>query len=664
LNSGSATAQQSSLLVNRGTDGSNAEIRWNESSSYWDIKTVSSNTYYRVLTTETLNNTLTSTSTSQAATANVANTLNNTITAANTFLQAAVSSAGSYANSAFEQANGAFAAANNVAPQIEPAFNKANSGYARANTSLNTVTGTTGSATPTDGGMTFSSNNGVNIVGTSGSALYFNTAQDLRTTGSPTFASLLLSSPLALTQGGTGATSSAGALTNLLPSASGVPAGYVLATGGVGTYYWAAGGTGGGGGATPGTTISSTRLFPTVNTNQTVFTTPTYVVGANQVRVYVDGVRQMNSDYTELNSTSIQLGSTLPAGSVMMIEVDGYISNPYYANNITFTAPFGAIANTANTIQLAIQDIETRKATLASPTFTGIPTSTTASTNTSNTWIATTAYVQNLLNSGNTFAHSISGSSGSVTNGVYTNGSYSNPSWISSIANTKISGSITPQQVANTLYYDINVNNSSNATYVSSTQQINIISGKTNSMIMANSALGGGFADGSFTTRSAGTGDTNLSGVVFRTDSYATKLGLRADGYFGLGGWSANPWRWYVDASTGNMTAAGNVTAYSDPRLKEGFTNIQNALGIVTQLDGGTFTWKQGYEHTASRAGQKDYGILADQVEKLMPEIVSNSIDINGQKFKTVAYDKLIPVLIEAIKELKAEVDALKGNNQ
>jgi len=409
LNSGSSTAQQSSVLINRGTDGSNAEFRWNEESSYWDIKNVSSNTYYQVLTSELINDTVTSTSNTQVATARVANTLNSTITAANTFLQAAVSSAGSYANSAFLHANGAFTAANNVAPQIEPAFSKANSGYARANTSLNTVSGTTGSATPSSGSMTFTSNNGLNVVGTSGSTLYFNTPQDLRSTGSPTFSSLLLSSPLAITQGGTGATSVSGSLTNLLPSASGVPAGYVLATGGVGTYYWAAGGTGGGGGAVPGTTINSTRLFPTVNTNQTVFTTPTYIVGANQLRVYIDGVRQMNSDYSELNSTSIQLGSSIPAGSVVMIEVDGYINNPYYANNISFTAPFGGIVTSANTIQLALQDVETRKATISSPTFTGLVKVPTPPSTTSNTVVASTAYVSNRLGDGGLYAHNISG---------------------------------------------------------------------------------------------------------------------------------------------------------------------------------------------------------------------------------------------------------------
>ena len=346
------------------------------------------------------------------------------------------------------------------------------SAFARANTSPNMFMGTTGSANATGGITTFTSTNGVTIAG-SANTITFNTAQDIRSSATPTFSNLVLTNALPIIYGGTGATSASSALTNLLPSASGVPAGYVLATGGVGSYYWAAGGTGGGGGATPGTTINSTRSVPTVNAGQTIFTTPTYVVGASQLRVYRNGVRQYNSDYTETSSTSVTLLDATVAGEVILLEVDGYINNPYYANNITFTAPFGGIASSANTIQLAIQDLETRKATLAGPTFTGIVTSPTPSTNTSNTQIATTAFVQNTLNSSNTFTMSVTGNAGTVTNGVYTSGnqtiagvktfsstitgsisgnagtvtngvytssSYADPSWLTSISVAKVTG--------------------------------------------------------------------------------------------------------------------------------------------------------------------------------------------------------------------------------
>jgi len=176
---------------------------------------------------------------------------------------------------------------------------------------------------------------------------------------------LTLGAPLPVTSGGTGATTSVQALTNLLPSNLTTPAGYVLATGGPGTYYWAAGGSGGGGSAAPGTTINSTRIYPTVNAGQTIFSTPTYVVGASQLRVYVNGVRQFNTDYTETSNTVVTLTSGTASGDIVLLEVDGYTNYVYYANNIAFTAPFGSIISTANTIQLALQDLETRKAPLS-----------------------------------------------------------------------------------------------------------------------------------------------------------------------------------------------------------------------------------------------------------------------------------------------------------
>lgn len=158
-----------------------------------------------------------------------------------------------------------------------------------------------------------------------------------------------------------------------------------------------------------------------------------------------------------------------------------------------------------------------------------------------------------------------------------------------------------------------------------------------------------------------GAGDGNLAAIGFSCNGlYGIKLYLRADGYFGLGGWTAAPWRWYV-SNTGDMVTAGNVTAYSDPRLKENFERIANPMAILNALDGGTFNWKHGIPHIACKAGKLDYGILADQVEAVMPEIVSESVDIEGESYRTVAYEKLVPVLIEAVKALDARVKELEA---
>ena len=84
-------------------------------------------------------------------------------------------------------------------------------------------------------------------------------------------------------------------------------------------------------------------------------------------------------------------------------------------------------------------------------------------------------------------------------------------------------------------------------------------------------------------------------------------------------------------------------------------------LGILAKLDGGTFNWKQGIPHTVAKAGKRDYGVLADQVKAVMPEIVTESIEIDGQTYSTVSYEKLVPVLIEAVKQLQSRVLELEA---
>lgn len=172
-------------------------------------------------------------------------------------------------------------------------------------------------------------------------------------------------------------------------------------------------------------------------------------------------------------------------------------------------------------------------------------------------------------------------------------------------------------------------------------------------------------ASGSIEIRNAGgAGDGGVASLVFHCQgTYGLKLHLRSDGFFGWGGWSANPWRLY-QGPDGNLVSAGNVTAYSDPRLKEDVERIENALWIIHQLDGVRFRWN-GRTALIGQPGKRDVGVLADQVEAVLPEIVGRSIEdaANGdERWRTVDYDKLIPVLIEAIKELTARVKTLEAD--
>jgi len=103
----------------------------------------------------------------------------------------------------------------------------------------------------------------------------------------------------------------------------------------------------------------------------------------------------------------------------------------------------------------------------------------------------------------------------------------------------------------------------------------------------------------------------------------------------------------------GGLTVTSDIIAFaaSDARLKDNKKNINNALDIVNKLNGISFDWNDKSQRTG-----KDYGVIAQEVEEVLPELVQTRD--NG--YKAVRYEKLIPVLIEAIKELKRELDGKK----
>ena len=112
----------------------------------------------------------------------------------------------------------------------------------------------------------------------------------------------------------------------------------------------------------------------------------------------------------------------------------------------------------------------------------------------------------------------------------------------------------------------------------------------------------------------------------------------------------------------GDLHVDGDVIAYSttvsDERLKDNITTIDNALDKVCELRGVEYDW-----NASSRAGQHDMGVIAQEVEKVFPFIVREKEMplVDGNTYKTVDYEKLVGVLIEAVKELKQEIEILKS---
>jgi len=119
-----------------------------------------------------------------------------------------------------------------------------------------------------------------------------------------------------------------------------------------------------------------------------------------------------------------------------------------------------------------------------------------------------------------------------------------------------------------------------------------------------------------------------------------------------------------ASGTTGEIRATDNITAYysSDRRLKENISNIPNALDKVNQLNGVTFDWTEAYmkQHGGEDGyfvKKNDTGLIAQDVEQVLPEIVRS----NKDGYLGVQYDKVVGLLVEAIKELKHEIEFLKG---
>jgi hypothetical protein len=98
---------------------------------------------------------------------------------------------------------------------------------------------------------------------------------------------------------------------------------------------------------------------------------------------------------------------------------------------------------------------------------------------------------------------------------------------------------------------------------------------------------------------------------------------------------------------TGDLDVLGDISSSSDINLKENIKTVENSLNTIEQLRGVSFDWKE--------TGKSSYGVIAQELEEILPELVKNG------EVKSVNYNGLIGVLIEAVKELSEEVKELKN---
>lgn len=128
-----------------------------------------------------------------------------------------------------------------------------------------------------------------------------------------------------------------------------------------------------------------------------------------------------------------------------------------------------------------------------------------------------------------------------------------------------------------------------------------------------------------------------------------------------------------ASGTTGELRCTNQIVAfYSDKRLKTVMGKIENALDKIDQLDGIFYTQNE----LAESFGYNDYstqvGVIAQDVQSVLPEVVKpapfdiaeDGTSISGEEYLTVQYEKLVPLLIEAVKELRRELNSIKQKDQ
>ena len=164
-----------------------------------------------------------------------------------------------------------------------------------------------------------------------------------------------------------------------------------------------------------------------------------------------------------------------------------------------------------------------------------------------------------------------------------------------------------------------------------------------------------GVAAPSFTSYSAGVKIVLYDNVGASSTGYT--IGIDSSTMFSTVESTSSQFKWYGGTTlaatlsgAGAFTAVGNVTAFSDARVKTNIKTIDNALSKVLALRGVT------YNRTDLEDKSEQIGVIAQEVKEILPQVVQEN---DGHY--SVAYGNIVGVLIEAIKEQQAQIEELKS---
>lgn len=236
--------------------------------------------------------------------------------------------------------------------------------------------------------------------------------------------------------------------------------------------------------------------------------------------------------------------------------------------------------------------------------------------NTSNSIISTALNTSNsIVSAGQNTSNSIISNSSNTANSVISNASNTANSFISNSLNTANIIVNSANSFANTVNVTAqNAYNTSNAALATAQTAANLI----------------------YTVQDDVTTDITLYPALFASNTGTPNTAV------------VSTTKLYYNPSTGQLSAT-NFDSLSDENKKDNIETIKNAVELVMNLRGVTFTWKEN--------GYKSMGLIAQEVESIIPEVVMT----NGNGEKSVTYGSLIGLLVEAIKDLNKQVVEIKS---